>query len=383
MKPLGDKIIFMLGCCLCFLLYGCGDENESNPIPPPPAHLTDSYDDIAALLEHYNVPGVSIVTIKNFQPDRIIALGVKDKDSNVAVTPNTMFQAASISKSLVAVAVMKATQNSELFLDADINDILNSWQLPDSSYSENNMVTLRGLLGHMAGINVHGFNGYNRAGELPTTKQVLDGKYPANSESVKVVHTPGSKFQYSGGGYTLMQLALTDYYQQPFNEWMHDQVLSPLSMSNSSYQQPLPSALREQTSSGHYSNGKKVDGGFHVYPEMAAAGLWTTAEDLANYTIELQNSLNGNANNLLESEPLNEMLAAGQSPGFGLGFELFRTDNYGYFGHSGANEGFRAVVFAHKTDGVGLVLMANSDNGIELFNAVLSLVGKLEEWPGF
>ena len=378
MKSSVNKIIFMLGCCLCFLLSGCGDEPD--PKLPPPADLTDSYDDIAALLDHYNVPGVSIVTIKNFQPDRIIAIGVKDKDSNVAVTPNTMFQAASISKSLVAVAVMKAIQNSELFLDADIHDILNSWQLPNSSYTENNMVTLRGLLGHTAGINVHGFDGYNRTGQLPTTIQVLDGQFPANSEAVKVVHTPGSKFQYSGGGYTLMQLALTDYYQQPFNEWMHDQILSPLAMSNSSYQQPLPSALIEHTSSGHYSNGQKIDGGFHVYPEMAAAGLWTTAEDLANYTIELQNSLNGNANNLLESERLKEMLKAGHNPDFGLGFELFGD---GYFGHSGANEGFRSVLIAHKTDGVGLVFLANSDNGIELFNAVVSLVGKLEEWTGF
>ena len=184
MKSLGNKIIFMLGYCLCFLLYGCGGDNENNKIPPPPVHLTDSYDDIANLLEHYNVPGVSIVTIKNFQLDRIIAIGVKDKDSNVAVTPNTMFQAASISKSLVAIAVMKAMQNGELFLDADIHDMLNSWQLPGSSYSDNNMVTLRGILGHTAGINVHGFDGYNRSNKLPTTTQVLDGKFPANSEAV-------------------------------------------------------------------------------------------------------------------------------------------------------------------------------------------------------
>ncbi|XOV80721.1 MAG: serine hydrolase domain-containing protein [Aestuariibacter sp.] len=382
MMSLGKNRVFMLGCCLSFLLMGCGG-GETSQTPPPPPELTDSYDDIAGLLDHYNVPGVSIVTIKNFQLDRIIAVGVKDQESNMAVTPDTMFQAASISKSLVAVAVMKAMQNGELFLDTDISDMLTSWQLPDSSFSEDNTVTLRGLIAHTAGINVHGFGGYKRSGELPTTVQVLDGQSPANSEAVKVVYTPGSKFQYSGGGYTLMQLALADYYQQPFDEWMRDQVLSPLAMTNSTYQQPLPSTLIENTSSGHYSNGNKVDGGFHVYPEMAAAGLWTTAEDLAKYTIEMQNSLNGNANNLLASEQLYEMLNAGPNPDFGLGFELFRADNYGYFGHSGANEGFRAVMFAHKTDGVGLVLMANSDNGIELFEEVVRLVARLEGWPGF
>ncbi|WP_372768250.1 serine hydrolase domain-containing protein [Pseudoalteromonas sp.] len=383
MKSLGNKIAFVLICVLSSLLSGCGDGSDYTPPPPPPTELTDSYDDIAGLLDHYNVPGVSIVTIKDFKVDRIIALGVKDKSSNIAVTPDTMFQAASISKSLAAVAVMKAMQNGELSLDADIHDILYSWQLPDSSYSADSVVTLRRILGHTAGINVHGFNGYNRTGQLPTTLQILDGQSPANSEAVKLIHTPGSKFQYSGGGYTLMQLALTDYYQQPFYEWMHDQILSPLAMNNSSYQQPLPSAFIEQTSMGHYSNGKKVDNGFHVYPEMAAAGLWTTATDLANYMIEMQNTLNGNTMNLLETERLMEMLEAGKNPRFGLGFELFQADNYGYFGHSGANEGFQAVMLAHKTEGVGLVLMSNSDNGVQLFNSVVKLVGKLEEWPGF
>lgn len=379
---LGSNITYLLGCCLCFFLVGCGDENNRE-ILPPPAELTDSYDDIAALLEHYNVPGVSIVTIKNFQPDRIMAIGVKDKDSNFAVTSNTMFQAASISKPLVAVAVMKAVQNGELFLDADIHDILYSWQLPNHTFPSDNMVSLRGAIGHTAGINVHGFDGYKQTAELPTTTQILEGQSPANNEEIKVVHSPGSKFQYSGGGYTLMQQALTDYYQQPFYDWMHDQILGPLTMSNSSYQQPLPNALLQFTSSGHYSNGKKVNGGFHVYPEMAAAGLWTTAEDLAKFTIELQNSLNDNANNLLERERLLDMLEAGHDPGFGLGFALYQLDNYGYFGHNGANEGFRSAVLIHKTEGVGIVFMANSDNGMELFQTLLKLVGNLEEWPGF
>lgn len=381
MISLGNKKNFVLSCCFSALLISCSAEVKQAPTPPP--ELTDSYDDIAGLLEHYNVPGASIVTIKDFEIDRIMTLGVKDNATNEAVTENTLFQAASVSKSLVAVAVMNAVQNGELFLDADIHEILDSWQLPDSSYSENNMVTLRGLLGHTAGTNVHAFNGYNRSSALPTTVQILEGQSPANSDAVQVVYTPGTQFQYSGGGYTVMQLALNDYYQQPFYEWMYDRVLSPLEMNNSSYQQPLTGALLEQVSSGHNTDGQKVNGGFNVYPEMAAAGLWTTATDLAYYTMELQKSLNDSANNLLEKEVLMEMLESSHNANFGLGFELFQADNFGYFGHSGANNGFRTVILSHKTEGVGLVFMANSDNGVDLFNAVVSLVGNLEDWPGF
>jgi CubicO group peptidase (beta-lactamase class C family) len=371
-----------MGYGLFLLLSGCGGNIQPSP---PPGELTDSYNDIPALLEHYNVPGASIVTIKNFQIDRIIAVGVKDNVSKLAVTPDTLFQAASISKSLTAVAVMKAAQNGELDLDADINDLLGSWHLPDSIYTDKNMVTLRRLLGHTAGTNISGFDGYNRASALPTTIQILAGESPANSRAVEVTDTPGSKYRYSGGGYTLLQLAMTDYFQQPFNDWMNEQVLSPLAMSNSSYEQPLSSDLIEKTSSGHYSNGNKVDGDFHVYPEMAAAGLWTTAEDLANYTIELQKSLIDESNVLLVSASLNEMMEAGPYPGYGLGFELFRTDTegYGYFGHTWSNVGFRAIFYAHKTAGVGLVMMTNSANGGSLYNAVLQLVGKLEKWPGY
>ncbi len=374
----------LIGYGACLLLLGCGGGGNSQP-PPPPADLIDSYDDIPALLELYNVPGASIVTIKNFQIDRIVAVGVKDSVSNLPVMPDTLFQAASISKSLTAVAVMNAAQNGELYLDADINDLLVSWHLPPSTFTDNNIVSLRGLLGHTAGTNVSGFDGYNRASALPTTVQILAGNSPANSVAVKVTDTPGRKFKYSGGGYTLMQLAMTDYYQQPFEDWMNEQVLSPLAMSSSSYEQPLSSDLVEKASSGHSSNGNRVNGNFHVYPEMAAAGLWTTAEDLAKYMIELQKSLVDDANVLLLSASLIEMLEAGPSPDYGLGFELFRTnrEGYGYFGHTGSNEGFRAIIYAHESAGVGLVLMANSANGGALYNAVLQLVGQLEEWPGY
>ena len=172
-----------------------------------------------------------------------------------------------------------------------INSYLKTWKLPENKFTAKNKVTLRNLLSHTAGISVHGFSGYKADAHIPTLAQVLNGEAPANSGKVVVDMEPNTEFRYSGGGYTIVQQALIDQLQKTFQEIMKELVLDPLGMTNSFYSN---AALNEKqcsnATSGHNSVGELVIGKRYIYPEMAAVGLWTTAEYLDYFSLESQSS---------------------------------------------------------------------------------------------
>ena len=221
-----------------------------------------------------------------------LGFGVRRAGTKDAVTPTTLFQAGSISKPVFATAVMRLVSSGVLDLDADVNDYLTSWRVPDSG-GWTPRITLRQLLSHSAATSIHGFPGYPAAGPWPTVTEVLDGVPPANTLPVVVEGVPGLHVRYSGGGTTIAQQVVTDVVGKPFPELMRELVLEPAGMSNSTFEQPLPAAIAERAAFGHPWNGVPVAGGWHVYPEMAAAGLWTTAGDLARLGAELMRTLNG------------------------------------------------------------------------------------------
>lgn len=337
---------------------------------------------IAERMAHYHVVGVSVAIIDHYAIHWAKGYGVLDKNTNQPVTTGTLFQAGSISKPVPAAAVLNLVEAGKLNLDEDVNRKLKSWHLPENGFTRDQKVTLRRILSHSAGLTVHGFPGYAVDQPVPTLLEILDGKQPANTPPIRVDLVPGSTERYSGGGYTILQLLLTDVTGEPFPQLLKSTVLEKIGMQHSSYQQPLPADWAKNAASGYRPGGEPVQGKWHVYPEMAAAGLWTTASDLAQFAIEIQKSREGRANRVLSREMTNQMLTR-QIDGAGLGLMLGGSEQAPRFSHGGADEGFQAFLIGILDSGQGAVVMANSDNGISLAQEILLSIAAEYGWPDY
>jgi len=341
-----------------------------------PAPTTKLADRMAAL----HVPGVGIAVIHGGKIEWARGFGVT-KIGGPPVTPDTLFQAASISKPVTAMAVLHLVQSGKLDLDTDVNQYLKTWKLPANTFTEHSKVTLRELLTHTAGLTVHGFPGYASDAALPTLVQVLNGEPPANSAPIRVDTEPGTIWRYSGGGYVIAQQLLQDATGDPFPKLMQDTVLGPIGMNRSTYEQPLPKNRLDEVALPYRQDGQPVPGGPHVYPEMAPAGLWTTPSDLARYAIEVQKSLAGTFNHVLSTAMVRQMLTPGLNHQ-GLGPQIGGSGKHLYFAHDGANEGYRCSLVAYN-DGDGAVIMTNGDNGGPLMSEILRSVAREYNWPDF
>ena len=332
-------------------------------------------------MKHWKVPGLSIAVVKDFKIEWARSYGVKDIDTKEPVTTETLFQAGSISKPVAAMVALKRVQDGKITLDENINNKLQTWKLPDNEFTAKKKVSLANLLSHTAGLTVHGFPGYAAGEKVPTLPQVLDGTEPANTAAVRVNMEPGTRFRYSGGGTTIAQLAIMDIEKKPFPDIARGTVLGPLNMTNSTYSQPLPDDWLKKAASGHRANGSLVEGKRHVYPEMAAAGLWTTPSDLARFGIEVQLSYAGRSNKILTKELTGKMVTPFMED-VGLGFFIDKKTNAVYFGHDGADEGFRAQLLMNREKGYGAVIMVNSDNG-QIMPEVMRSIAREYNWDEF
>ena len=310
----------------------------------------------AQRMTELHVPGVSIAVVNGGKLEWARAYGA---------TTETLFQAASISKPIAAMAALHLAQNGNFTLDEDVNEKLVSWKIPTNEFMRDDKVTVRRILSHSAGLTVQGFRGYAQGEPVPSLKQILEGEKPANSAPILVDILPGSKWRYSGGGYTIMQQLMIDRMKMPFPQIMNTIVLRKLGMKHSTFEQPLPADLAATAATGHREDGKAIAGKWHTYPEMAAAGLWTTPSDLALFMIELQESIKGASSQVLERSMANEMVKR-QFDEFGLGLVLLP----GAFKHSGSNEGFRAKLYGTLDSGFGVIVMTNSDAGDKLINEI-------------
>jgi CubicO group peptidase (beta-lactamase class C family) len=281
----------------------------------------------ASLKEAMSLPNIPSVSVVLIDQDGIAWARAYGQDA----TPDTLFQAASLSKFVAAIGAMRLVDGKRLALDEGVNAKLTSWNVPTNDLDRAHPVTLRGLLSMMAGIGVPGFLGYAVEAPLPTLVQILDGTPPANSPPVTVIAVPGSSYHYSGGGYEIVEALMDDVSKAPFTEIMDRLVLKPADMRHSTFAQPLPQALQPQAATGHFADGREISGGFHVFPEHAAAGLWSTPSDLANLLILVGRAWRG------------------ESP----------------------------------ADAQGMVVMTNSDNGSILAEALIRRAAKIYGWPPF
>ena len=337
---------------------------------------------LADRMEHYEVPAVSIAVINDYKIEWAQGYGIVEAEGTEPVTTETLFQAASISKPVAAMAALHMVQQGLLTLDEDVNNKLVSWKVPENEFTSANKVTLRGLLSHSAGVTVRGFRGYSHDDEVPTLRQVLDGEKPANSAPIRVDIAPDSQFRYSGGGYCIMQQLLIDLTDKPFPEIMNETVLEPLGMTHSSFIQPLPEARTAFAATGHRGNGKPIKGKWYTYPEMAAAGLWTTPSDLATFAIELMLSRAGKSNKVLSQDMTNQMLTP-QHGSYALGIGVVGEDRNLHFGHSGGNQGFLCYFVAYPERGQGVAIMTNSDNGYQIEPEILRSMSAEYGWSDF
>jgi CubicO group peptidase (beta-lactamase class C family) len=326
-----------------------------------------------------HVPGVSIAVIHHGAVEWAQGFGVVSV-GGAPVNAETLFQAGSISKPVAAMAALHLVQEGKLSLDADVNTELTSWKLPDAPVATGKSVTLRELLTHTGGTTVHGFPGYATDAPVPSLVQVLNGEKPANTPAIRTEAAPGSRWNYSGGGFTIMQQMVVDVTKEPFPKVMHDTVLKPIGMTHSTYEQPLPAAWRAMAATPYEANGTPIAGGAHTYPEMAAAGLWTTPSDLARYLIEVERSLKGEANHVLSQKMTKEMLTPGMGK-WGLGLQIGGSETNPYFAHGGVNAGFESNMMAYEEGGEGAIVMTNAQGGSRLADEVMRAIAVVYHWP--
>jgi CubicO group peptidase (beta-lactamase class C family) len=356
-----------------------------------PLHLR-----IEDLMRLYKVPGLSLAIIDDYKIICAKSYGITESEGAVKVSPRTLFLAGSVSKVPAAVGALSLVERGLLSLDEDVNLKLKGWKVPENEFTSDQKVTLRRILSHTSGLSVHYFPGYFTDQPLPTLPQILDGEKPANTGPVRVTYVAGTSWHYSGGGVLVEQHLMTDVTHTSFPRLMRETVFSKIGMEDSFYEQPLPERLAARAATGTYASGKSVRGRWHIYPEMAAAGLWTTPTDLAKLAIEVALAKQGRSNRVLSQSMTRQMLqpqiyqvaevALGNKQHvdhMGLGFFLGDDKRPDLFGHIGDDEGFQAMFYMFGDSGQGAVVMANSEHGILLGDYLMQRIATEFHWKEF
>jgi CubicO group peptidase (beta-lactamase class C family) len=330
-----------------------------------------SLDEALKLLD---IPSASLALIDE---GRIAFASAYGKDA----TPDAVYQAASLSKFVAAIGAMRLAEDGTLDLDQGVNDKLTSWRVPSNALDATHKVTLRGLLSMTGGIGVPGFLGYEAGASLPTLVEILDGAPPANSPPVTLIAVPGSAYHYSGGGYEIAETLMQDATGKPFPQLMQDLVLGPMGMTASSFDQPPSAAFAARAVSGHFGDGTELPGRWHVFPEHAAAGLWSTPTDLAKLLVELSDVWQGLSSIFLRRQTLEEMLTPQNGGPYGLGAAIAGEGASLVLMKRGQNVGYQGYLILYPASGQGMVVMTSSDNGSKLAEALIKRAASAYGWP--
>jgi CubicO group peptidase (beta-lactamase class C family) len=389
-------ILLTLNCLLIFVCVTCTGQNLKYPaevdnrIKQVENNLSgwvhtgenDTWS-LEERMKQLNIKGVSIAVINDYKVEWAKGYGFADEQEKRPVTGKTLFQAASISKSLNSLGILKLVEENKLDLNSDINNYLVTWKLPYDQKFKNYPVTLREILSHTAGLTVHGFPGYERGKEIPALPMILDGKAPANTAAIRVFTEPGQQVIYSGGGTTISQLIITDVTKQSYSDYMQKNVLDPLGMTSSSYRQPPADNLKELLATGYLADGTEVKGKYHIYPEQAAAGLWTNPADLCKYIIETQLAFLGKSGKVLSTEMTKLRLTPVlQDAALGTFVNTRVAGSARYFNHNGGNAGFTCTAYGSLDEGKGAVIMTNTENGA-LLEEILNSIATVYKWKDF
>lgn len=339
------------------------------------------YDGITLVerMEECRTSAVSIAIIENFEISEIYTHGEKRKGEKEKVTADTLFQAGSISKPVFAAAVMRLAERGMLDIDTDISEYLVGYEVPTYD-NKKHKITLRQILSHNSGLNLHGFAGYQQGQKTPTVEQILNGDFPSNNLKLKLFKDPETGFQYSGGGYVLAQKIVIDICKFNFCDLMNDLVFTPLSMMHSNYSHPLPENKVNEIAYGYDMYNLQLPNGYNIMPELSAAGLWTTPSDLGRFGIEIMEALK-NESTFLKKETAELMTkkAYENSPN-GVGFFVTESKKGLTFGHGGSNIGYHSNMIFCPENGSGIVIMQNSDIGMRIRDEVTNAFKEIYNW---
>lgn len=335
--------------------------------------------DLRSRMRHHRVPAVSVAVVEGARIVWARAWGEADPAAGVRAGEGTLFQAASVSKPLAALAALRLADQGRIDLDEAVDHVLRAWRIPRAPGHASGAVTLRRLLSHTAGLSVHGFPGYAAGDDLPDLPEILEGRGRANSPPVVVDGDPGGEWRYSGGGYAVAQLLVEEVTGRPFAEVMRE-ILDELGMRESTVAQPLPDTLHALAAVGTRANGRPVPGRWRAYPVSAAGGLWTTPSDLARYMIAVGRWLAGEEGGVLSPGMTREMLVPGPNR-WGLGPTTAGGGLDFRFAHDGSSEGYRSRFVYFPRRGIGAAIMTNGDGGDALAEEILYAVAAEYEWP--
>lgn len=340
-----------------------------------------SFYSIRQRMDFYKVPGLSIAIINNKSIEWSRGYGVLNSENKNPVDDNTLFQAASISKSVAALGALYLVNCGKIDLDKNINNYLRSWKLPENEFTKDAVVTLRYLLCHGAGINGHMLGAYSQNEDIPTIHQLLEGIPPATGEPIRVVQKPQAEFMYSGGGYLVALLAMQDVSNKIFFDIMKDNILKPIGMKLSGFFQPLQYGSIENVATGHDEEGNPYVDCWLTFPNLAEGGLWTTPKELCLFAIEIQNAIEGKSS-ILSRDLAKEMLSV-QIGSYGLGVLINGDETNLSFAHGGDSRGYHNYMYYSVSKGKGAVIMTNGQNGAYLYQEILRSIASVYDWSDF
>ncbi|NPE08473.1 MAG: beta-lactamase family protein [Asgard group archaeon] len=357
---------------------------EGRPIP-----IWEEKQVLSDLMKQFNVPGIGIVLINNFEIEWSKFIGVQDLNSKKEVNSQTLFEAASTTKALVAVAALHYVENGLLDLDTDVNEYLKDWKIPESEFTKKEKVTLRRLLTHSAGINPPDSNYSYKEGSSPSLLDVLKGQSPAINDPVKLVFEPGSKHQYSNLAFNIIQKILEDVAGKPFTQLMKEIIFDPIEMKNSTLEYPLPDEMNERAILHHTAEGEVKGKGLHP-AAMAQGNLSCNPIDLAKFVVEIMKAYHGKSEKIISQETAKSIFTSYKSfgptelMGFtdqALGFFLIKNDKDTFFLHPGGNlPGANCMLLGSALTGQGVIIMSNAAMG-ELLNMRLTYtLAKEYDW---
>jgi CubicO group peptidase (beta-lactamase class C family) len=374
------KIIPLISCLLFYASFSLAEPAVNHASKSPeknnPFKSIDSF--IFQSMKRNNVPVVSIAII---QDGKITYARAYSINNELLATPQSLFQSASIGKSVSAYGSLLLVNKGKINLDKNVNNYLSSWKIPESIFTKKYQVTLRNILDMTSGLSVPGFAGHSVDDTLPSLKQILNGQPPAENQAVQVTFIPGTKHYYSGGSYEVLEQIIEDITHESFSTYMQKNVLMPLTMQDSQFIAVLPKTIWSQAVPGFLKNGEMIPGKWKIIPALGAGGMWTTPSDLAKFAINVMDSYQGKSRGLISQKLAHEMLTRQKNTDFGLGVVIDGCGKSLNFRKEGHNIGFYDWLIAFPNTQQGAIVMTNSENGTPLIKEVMQKIAKEFKWP--